>query len=213
MKRSNELQQRRLTVRSPRKILLSVLVLVSGVWTGSGLSQDALPQLVDIGQSAGFNLVGHGRGTAWADLDGDGLIDFAVGLMADGLLHPGGFWYYRNLGNDKFEEHRDLNGVVIDDTVYGVTLPDVDNDGDSDVFVNCGGYQVTAPFPEKNRLFLNDGHGVLTARRMIEAGVTTVRDCGNELDFIRAVLPEARVERTSHIIEGARHCAYDIARR
>ena len=149
-------------MRSPRKILLSVLVLVSGVWTGSGLSQDALPQLVDIGQSAGFNLVGHGRGTAWADLDGDGLIDFAVGLMADGLLHPGGFWYYRNLGNDKFEEHRDLNGVVIDDTVYGVTLPDVDNDGDSDVFVNCGGYQVTAPFPEKNRLFLNDGHGNFT---------------------------------------------------
>ena len=37
--------------------------------------------------------------------------------------------------------------------------------------------------------------------------------CTSELDFIRAVLPEARVERTSHIIEGARHCAYDIARR
>ena len=37
--------------------------------------------------------------------------------------------------------------------------------------------------------------------------------CTSEIDFIRAVLPEARVERTSHIIEGARHCAYDIARR
>ena len=37
--------------------------------------------------------------------------------------------------------------------------------------------------------------------------------CTSELDFIRAALPEARVERTSHMIEGARHCAYDITRR
>ena len=37
--------------------------------------------------------------------------------------------------------------------------------------------------------------------------------CTSEIDFIRAVLPEATVERTSHIIEGARHCAYDVRRR
>jgi hypothetical protein len=149
-------------MRSPHKILLGLLVLLSGVYTGVALGQETLPRLVDIGASAGFNLVGHGRGTAWADLDGDGLEDFGVGLMADGLLHPGGFFYYKNLGNHQFEERREQAGLIIEDTVYGVTFPDVDNDGDSDVFVNCGGYQVTAPFPEKNRLFLNDGHGVFT---------------------------------------------------
>ena len=37
--------------------------------------------------------------------------------------------------------------------------------------------------------------------------------CSSELEFIRAVLPGTRVERSSHIIDGARHCAYDIARR
>jgi DeoR family suf operon transcriptional repressor len=37
--------------------------------------------------------------------------------------------------------------------------------------------------------------------------------CTSEIDFIRAVLPDAHVERTSHIIDGARHCAYDITRR
>jgi predicted ArsR family transcriptional regulator len=37
--------------------------------------------------------------------------------------------------------------------------------------------------------------------------------CSSEIDFIRAVLPDARVERTSHMIDGARHCAYDITRR
>jgi DeoR family suf operon transcriptional repressor len=34
--------------------------------------------------------------------------------------------------------------------------------------------------------------------------------CTSELDFIRTVLPEARVERTQHMVEGARRCAYDI---
>lgn len=34
--------------------------------------------------------------------------------------------------------------------------------------------------------------------------------CTSEIDFIRAVLPGATVERVSHMVEGARHCAYDI---
>lgn len=34
--------------------------------------------------------------------------------------------------------------------------------------------------------------------------------CSSELDFIRAVLPEASIERVHHLIEGARHCAYEI---
>jgi DeoR family suf operon transcriptional repressor len=34
--------------------------------------------------------------------------------------------------------------------------------------------------------------------------------CISELDFIRAVLPGADVERVQHMVEGARHCAYEI---
>jgi predicted ArsR family transcriptional regulator len=34
--------------------------------------------------------------------------------------------------------------------------------------------------------------------------------CSSELEFIRAVLPDAAVERTQHMIAGARHCAYEI---
>ncbi len=37
--------------------------------------------------------------------------------------------------------------------------------------------------------------------------------CGSELEFIRAVLPEAKVERTSHILSGASSCSYAIAPR
>ena len=34
--------------------------------------------------------------------------------------------------------------------------------------------------------------------------------CTSELDFIRAVLPEATVERVQHMVAGARHCAYEV---
>jgi DeoR family suf operon transcriptional repressor len=34
--------------------------------------------------------------------------------------------------------------------------------------------------------------------------------CASELDFIRAVLPDATVERTQHMVEGARRCAYEV---
>jgi predicted ArsR family transcriptional regulator len=36
--------------------------------------------------------------------------------------------------------------------------------------------------------------------------------CTSELDFIRAVLPDADVERVSHMVAGARHCAYEVRR-
>jgi predicted ArsR family transcriptional regulator len=34
--------------------------------------------------------------------------------------------------------------------------------------------------------------------------------CTSEIDFIRAVLPEANIERVQHMVAGARHCAYEI---
>ncbi len=34
--------------------------------------------------------------------------------------------------------------------------------------------------------------------------------CTSELDFIRAVLPDAEVERIQHMVAGARRCAYEI---
>jgi DeoR family suf operon transcriptional repressor len=37
--------------------------------------------------------------------------------------------------------------------------------------------------------------------------------CGTEIDFLREVLPDAEVDRTSHIVSGAHHCAYRIVPR
>jgi DeoR family suf operon transcriptional repressor len=35
--------------------------------------------------------------------------------------------------------------------------------------------------------------------------------CGTELDFIRAVLPDARVERVAHLLSGGHVCAYEVS--
>lgn len=37
--------------------------------------------------------------------------------------------------------------------------------------------------------------------------------CSSEIDFIRAVLPDAEVERTTHMVAGAHSCTYEIRRR
>jgi predicted ArsR family transcriptional regulator len=34
--------------------------------------------------------------------------------------------------------------------------------------------------------------------------------CTSEIEFIRAVLPDARVERVQHMVAGASRCAYEI---
>jgi len=37
--------------------------------------------------------------------------------------------------------------------------------------------------------------------------------CTSELDFIRAVLPDANVQRISHMVQGDRHCGYEVTAR
>jgi DeoR family suf operon transcriptional repressor len=37
--------------------------------------------------------------------------------------------------------------------------------------------------------------------------------CSSEIDFIRAALPEADVERVQHMVAGAPHCAYEVRSR
>lgn len=145
-----------------RNCVVAVLGLIVCLDVTPVSGQETLPTFAEIGRASGLNLVGHGRGSAWADLDGDGLEDFGLGLMRGGLSVPGGFWFYRNQGNLQFEERREDTGLFVDGTIYGVTFPDVDNDGDSDVFLNAGGYQSFESTAQVNRLFLNDGSGNFT---------------------------------------------------
>lgn len=68
------------------------------------------------------------------------------------------------------------------------------------------GYLATAEATEPGRYRIVEHNCAIAtvARRYGQA-------CASEIDFIRAVLPEATVERTHHMVAGDRHCAYAIA--
>lgn len=61
----------------------------------------------------------------------------------------------------------------------------------------------------------DDGSFVVTERNCAIVGVAERygQACGSEMEFIRAVLPEASVERVTHIVSGGLHCTYRIQRR
>jgi DeoR family suf operon transcriptional repressor len=66
------------------------------------------------------------------------------------------------------------------------------------------GYLATCdPMPGGFRIIEHNCAILAVARRYGQA-------CTSEIDFIRTVLPGTTVERVSHIIEGAHHCAYEV---
>jgi DeoR family suf operon transcriptional repressor len=58
----------------------------------------------------------------------------------------------------------------------------------------------------------DDGTFLVTERNCAIFGVAMRygQACGSELEFIRAVLPDARVERIAHMVAGAHNCSYRI---
>lgn len=89
----------------------------------------------------------HGNGVSIADVDGDGWQDvYFVNQVGRNEL-------WRNLGAGKFEDITEQAGVGLPDRIcVAASFADIDNDGDSDLYVTSvrGG----------NALFENDGHGV-----------------------------------------------------
>ena len=58
-----------------------------------------------------------------------------------------------------------------------------------------------------------DGSWLITERNcaILDVASHHREACRSELEFLRAVLPDATVERVAHVLGGARHCAYRIA--
>jgi predicted ArsR family transcriptional regulator len=60
-----------------------------------------------------------------------------------------------------------------------------------------------------------DGSWMVTERNcaILDVARQHHEACSSELAFLRAVLPDAQVERVAHVLGGARRCAYQITRR
>lgn len=81
--------------------------------------------------SANINLASNPMGSASADFDGDGLLDWFVTSIEDNRL-------YRNLGDRSFHDVADEVGVINGDWGWGTSFLDFDNDGDSDLVMTNG---------------------------------------------------------------------------
>jgi hypothetical protein len=93
---------------------------------------------------------GDSYSAAWADYDGDGLLDLFVsnsGGQPDFLYH--------NDGGGSFSRVKDGQLVTESASSYGASWGDLDDDGDEDLFIATSGN-------EPNRLFRNNGDGSFT---------------------------------------------------
>jgi len=137
---------------------VDVLVL-RGAWFGE---QGRLPNSLlhnrgngtfeDVTEAAGMLSFHPTQTAAWADYDGDGLLDLYIGNETMPNSPPERFHpceLYHNEGQGRFREVARENGLAVVGFVKGVAWADYDNDGDPDLYLSR--------FTEPNLLFRNEG--------------------------------------------------------
>ncbi len=150
-------------------------LLVAGDWESSQVLQNT------VGGDAFFDLSTevlsdeNGMGSAVADYDRDGDLDWFVSSIWDtGAASNGsGNRLYRNMdGQGTFEDVTDEAGVREGDWGWGSCFADFDNDGHVDLF-HTNGFQETRPqfLDDPSRLFMSNGDGTFT-ERAAELGIT-----------------------------------------
>jgi hypothetical protein len=134
-----------------------------GGWMGedgdirpSLLRNDGTGVFTDVAVEAGVDGPGPSQASAWADVNGDGLLDLFVGReQTSASPKPWGTSsLYLNQGDGTFIDRAAVAGVTVDRYVKGATFGDYDNDGDPDLYVSTWG--------DPNALFRNDGDGRFT---------------------------------------------------
>ncbi len=146
----------------------SSVVFFVAAWSCAGIGAEifvdvtdkASIQFVHVNGATGLHhlyetMVGGG---GWIDYDGDGLLDLYLVQAHDDSAKaflPGkqANVLYRNRGNGTFEDVTERAGVGDRHYGAGLAVGDIDNDGDSDLYVTNYG---------PNVLYLNNGNGTFT---------------------------------------------------
>jgi enediyne biosynthesis protein E4 len=114
----------------------------------------------------------NGMGSAVADYDGDGDLDWFVSSILDPNGVAEGFWgitgnrLYRNRGDGSFEDATEAAGVRHGYWGWGSCFADFDDDGSLDLF-HVNGFSLanaTEFFTDPSRLFVADGNGHFSER-------------------------------------------------
>lgn len=123
----------------------------------------------------------YGPGIAVGDIDKNGFEDFYLGGTSG---HRGVFFMQDATGKFKLDSTRLLQK---DDALYedmGVLFFDADNDGDPDLYMVSGSYEIPPNHAISNdRLFLNDGKGRFTKTTTALPKDSTNGSCVRAADF------------------------------
>ena len=128
------------------------IFLVRGAWRTQGSPNSLIRndggRFADVTDEAGLLYEHPTQTAAWADYDGDGLLDlFVPNESREGASAPSQL--FRNLGDGTFEETATSVGIDLADFAKGVAWGDYDDDGRIDLYVSI----LNAP----NRLYRNLG--------------------------------------------------------
>ena len=120
---------------------------IAGPWVQSSVQSPV--RFENIGASSGTDKMDIGRGSGWADYDGDGDLDvFAVGVNSPHAL-------FRHKGDGTFTNVTVSAGLSNSLGGWSALFADYDNDGDPDLYVTRNGWAGYVP----NTLYRNNGDG------------------------------------------------------
>ena len=150
-------------------------LLIAGDWESSQVLQNAVGGNVFFDFTTEVISDENGMGSAVADYDRDGDLDWFVSSIWDPNASSNGTGnrLYRNMdGRGTFEDVTDEAGVREGDWGWGSCFADFDNDGHVDLF-HTNGFQEPRPqfHDDPSRLFMSNGDGTFT-ERAAELGIT-----------------------------------------
>ncbi len=110
---------------------------------------------LDVSKVAGLDKSVFAMGSNFGDIDNDGFLDMYLGTGNPDYKSLIPNKLYRNMGNGKFADVTVSGRVGNLQKGHAVAFSDMDNDGDSDIFIEVGGAYIGDSF--NNSLFLNPG--------------------------------------------------------
>lgn len=109
----------------------------------------------DVSKESGLSKTVFAMGSNFGDIDNDGFLDMYLGTGNPDYKSLAPNRLFRNMGNGKFADVTVSGRVGNLQKGHGVAINDLDNDGDSDIFIEVGGAYFGDSF--SNSLYMNPG--------------------------------------------------------